>query len=183
MEGRAARTFARCACATPIPTRWPPPCLPSPSRGLYHVTAEQEYCRAQSRRGFCKPSNTDATAESKDAGRDGGDGDGSSDGSGSGLPLSLEAFGEVIQAHGKGLLRRFLAIGVRVDGRGCRCLPSSQCCLAWLVDATVVVGLAHGAARTHARRALPRAIALPGPCTECGLSAGGETRCIFSACL
>ena len=29
------------------------------------------------------------------------------------LPLSVEAFGEAIQAFGKNLLRRFLSIGVR----------------------------------------------------------------------
>ena len=33
------------------------------------------------------------------------------------LPLSLEAFGEVIQAHGKTLLRKFLVIGVRAPTR------------------------------------------------------------------
>jgi hypothetical protein len=62
----------------------------------------------KSRGGFTKPNEALGIEESKDGLMDVTP----KAGSAPPLPLSLEAFGETIQGHGKTLLRRFLAIGV-----------------------------------------------------------------------
>jgi hypothetical protein len=74
----------------------------------------------KSRGGFTKPNEALGIEESKDGLMDVTP----KAGSAPPLPLSLEAFGETIQGHGKTLLRRFLAIGV---GRAHTLPPPYHC--------------------------------------------------------